>query len=212
MLDRWTSVMVRPALHAAAVQLKRLGMTPDQVTVLGFFIGISAIPVIALHHYLAGLLLILLSRTADGLDGALARMGTSTDSGGYLDIVLDFIFYSGVVFGFALAEPEVNSLAAAALLFSFTGTGCSFLSFAIMAERRGLQNVTYPHKGFYYLGGLAEGTETILFFAAICLWPSLFPIFSWCFAAVCVVTAVTRVIGGYRTIKWDERRLKEEEK
>lgn len=204
MLDRWTSQCIRPFLHAAALKLKRLGLTPDQVTVLGFVIGMAAIPAIAMHYYLAALACILLSRTADGLDGALARLGSVTDSGGYLDIVLDFIFYSGVIFGFALADPAGNSLAAAALIFSFVGTGCSFLSFAIMAERRGLQNVNYPHKGFYYLGGLAEGTETLLFFAAVCLFPNLFSVLAWCFAGICAITTVTRVVGGYRTIQKDE--------
>ena len=209
MLDRWTIALVRPPLQAAAAQLKKFGVTPDQVTVAGFVLGISAIPAIAFGHFLPALLCILLNRAADGLDGALARLGRSSDSGGYLDIVLDFIFYSGVVFAFALADPIVNGLPAAALLFAFTGTGCSFLSFAIMAERRGLKSVTYPHKGFYYLGGLAEGTETLIFFVICCLRPTYFPYFSYGFAGICLLTTVTRLIAGYRTIRWDERRIEE---
>ncbi len=158
------------------------------------------------QYYTLGLVLILLNRCADGLDGALARLGKVSDCGGYLDIVLDFIFYSGVVFAFALADPVANSLVAAALIFSFIGTGCSFLAFAIIAERRGLQNIAYPHKGFYYLGGLAEGTETILFFAVICLFPEYFTTVGWGFAAICVITTITRVVGGYSTIREDERK------
>ena len=204
MLDSWTSTIIRPFLQSGAGWLKKMGLTPDQVTIGGFCVGMLSIPAIVYHYYATGLVLILLNRCADGLDGALARLKETSDCGGYLDIVLDFIFYSGVVFAFALADPAENSLAAAALIFSFMGTGCSFLTFAIMAERRGLQNIAYPHKGFYYLGGLAEGTETILFFVAICLFPEYFVGFAWGFAAICAVTTITRVVGGYNTIREDE--------
>lgn len=204
MLDSWTTGWIRPALARGAAALKKLGVTPDQVTVAGFVIGLSSLFLIAGGHYLAGLAAILFNRVCDGLDGALARQTRASDSGGYLDIVLDFIFYSAVVFGFALADPVQNSLAATALLFSFTGTGCSFLSFAIMAERRGLKNVHYPHKGFYYLGGLAEGTETILCFCLLCIFPMSFPVIAWSFTGVCLITTVTRVVGGYRTIRAHE--------
>jgi phosphatidylglycerophosphate synthase len=205
MLDRYAIEWLRSPLHRCASWLKERNITPDQVTVWGFVVGMFAIPALAMHWYVTGLICILLNRLADGIDGALARMGSATDAGGFLDIVLDFIFYSGVIFGFALAEPQNNSLPAAALIFSFIGTGSSFLAYAIMAEKRRLLNITYPHKGFYYLGGLAEATETIIFFVVICLWPASFPTLAWCFAVVCLLTTLTRVWGGYRTLSEDER-------
>ena len=128
---------------------------------------------------------------------ALARMTATSDAGGFLDIVLDFIFYSAVVLGFALANPVTNGLAASVLLFTFVGTGSSFLAFGIMAERRGIYNIVYPHKGFYYLGGLAEGTETLLCLVLFCLFPAHFPLLAYCFASICLVTTLTRVVGGY---------------
>lgn len=206
MLDRWTISWLRPPLRCVAYWLRGRGVSADQVTICSFFLGLFAIPAIAMHWYIAGLVCILVNRIGDGVDGALARITGGTDAGGFLDIVLDFIFYSGVIFGFALADPDANGVPAVALMFSFVGTGSSFLAYAIMAEKRRLVNIVYPHKGFYYLGGLAEGTETILFFVAICLLPSAFPTFAWCFASVCVVTTVTRVWGGYRILAEDERR------
>lgn len=200
MLDRWTTLMVRRPLAFGASLLAARGVSADQVTVAGFVIGILAIPALALDWYLPALLCIVLNRIADGLDGALARLKTTTDAGGFLDIVLDFIFYSGVVVGFGLADPVGNGLPAAVLIFSFVGTGSSFLAYAIMAERRGLANITYPHKGFYYLGGLTEGTETVLFFVAICLFPLAFPVLAWSFAVLCLLTTITRVWGGYKTL------------
>lgn len=200
MLDRWTTVWIKAPLERGAAGLAARGVRADQVTLAGFVIGMLAIPALALGWYLPALAFILVNRLADGLDGALARTTVTTDAGGFLDIVLDFVFYSGVVVGFGLADPAANGLPAAVLIFSFVGTGSSFLAYAIMAERRGLVNITYPHKGFYYLGGLAEGTETILFFVTICLFPLAFPVLAWCFAALCMLTTATRVWGGYKTL------------
>ncbi len=201
MLDRWTLPLVKKPLHKGACFLHRHGIKADQVTVAGFFIGILCLPALLMHWYWFASLCILLNRLADGLDGEVARLVGSTDAGGFLDIVLDFIFYSSVVFGFALAEPEQNSLAAAALLFSFVGTGASFLSFAILAERRGIERIVYPGKGFFYLGGLAEGTETFLVLILFCLFPLAFSWIAYCFASVCWVTVLTRVVGGYLILR-----------
>lgn len=206
MLDRYTLVWLRNPLNSGAVWLHGKAVKADQVTLVGFVIGLLAIIAIAAQAYWLGLVLILSNRIADGIDGALARIDGPTDAGGFLDIVCDFIFYSGIVFAFALADPQKNGLAATALIFSFIGTGSSFLAFAIMAERRKRVSIVYPHKGFYYLGGLAEGTETILFFVAITLLPSLFVPFAWMFAGVCAVTTLTRVWGGYRTLKEESSR------
>lgn len=196
MLDRYAIAWLRSPLHHLALRLHGRGISADQVTLWGFVVGLLALPAISLNWYVPGLVLILANRLADGIDGALARIAGVTDAGGFLDIVLDFLFYSGVIFAFALADPEANSLAAAALICSFVGTGSSFLAYAIMAEKRKLVNITYPHKGFYYLGGLAEGTETILFFVAICLAPALFPWLAWGFAVICLFTTAARVWGG----------------
>lgn len=204
MLDRWTTVWIKGPLGRGARWLDARGISADQVTIAGFVIGMLAIPALAMGWFVPGLAFILINRVADGLDGALARIQTTTDAGGFLDIVLDFIFYSGVIVGFGLANPVENGLPAAVLIFSFVGTGSSFLAYAIMAERRGLVNITYPHKGFYYLGGLTEGTETILFFVVICFFPSAFVTLAWCFAALCLLTTATRVWGGYKTLTESE--------
>ncbi|MGB3225478.1 MAG: CDP-alcohol phosphatidyltransferase family protein [Desulforhopalus sp.] len=201
MFDRWTSRLVKKPLDLVALRLKRLGCRPDQITFASFCIGIGVLPALYLEMYWLALVCILLNRLGDGLDGALARMTGASDAGGFLDIVLDFIFYSLVVLGFAVASPEVNSLAAAFLLFSFVGTGSSFLAFAIMAEKRGIENIVYPHKRIYYLTGLAEGTETFLFFILFCIFPTSFPLLASVFGFICLLTTLTRVIGGYLVLR-----------
>ncbi|MGG5839010.1 CDP-alcohol phosphatidyltransferase family protein, partial [Huaxiibacter chinensis] len=160
-----------------------------------------ALPLLASGHYTAALVAILLNRLLDGLDGALARRRGLTDAGGFLDIALDFLFYALVPFGFALAAPVENALAAGWLLFAFIGTGSSFLAFAALASRHNIENPGYAHKSFYYLGGLTEGTETILLFVLCCLFPAHFALFAWAFGALCWLTTTTRIWSGYQTLK-----------
>jgi phosphatidylglycerophosphate synthase len=175
---------------ALTVQQRRL--TPNQVTVAGFVCGLAAIGAIALQSYGLGLLLLLANRLADGVDGALARRIGATDLGGYLDIVLDFIIYSGAAFAFALAQPD-HALAAAFLIFSFMGTGSSFLAFAIFAAKRKLDGEAATNKSFYYLGGITEGTETILLFVLILLFPGWFPIAAYIYGSLCWLTTIGRI-------------------
>ncbi len=186
-------------LDRIAHRLLALGWSADRMTICGFVIGLLAIPAIALEAYPAGLALVLLNRLADGLDGAIARLSEKTDRGGFLDITLDFIFYSSIPFAFALADPESNALAAAFLIFSFIGTGCSFLAYAIMAEKRGITTDIRGQKSLYYLGGLTEGTETILLFVLFCLFPDWFPILAIGFGCLCWITTATRVHAGWRS-------------
>lgn len=201
MLDRYAIRILRQPLFHSASFLRTNDVTADQVTIISFIVGLGVLPALYFECYGCALFCIVVNRVGDGIDGALARMTQVSDGGGFLDIVLDFIFYASVVLGFALADPEKNSLAAVLLLFSFIGTGSSFLAFAIMAERRGIESIIYSHKGIYYLEGLTEATETITCFVLFCLFPSYFPIIATMFAVLCMVTTATRVIGGYYSLK-----------
>jgi phosphatidylglycerophosphate synthase len=198
MIDRHALRLLAPVLDALAGVLARRGVAADAVTVAGFGLGLAAALAIALQAWLAGLALILVSRLCDGVDGALARRTRPTDRGAFLDITLDFLFYASIPLAFAVADPARNALAAAALLAAFIGTGSSFLAFAILAERRGLARSAYPGKGIFYLGGLTEASETLLAFAAMCLWPQAFPWIAGVFAALCALTTATRLLAGWR--------------
>ena len=118
MLDRHLHPRIKPLLHQCVRVLDKPGITPDGLTLVGFAIGVLALPFLALGWYLAALVVILLNRLLDGLDGALARRRELTDAGGFLDISLDFLFYALVPFGFILAAPEQNALAGGWLCLS----------------------------------------------------------------------------------------------
>ncbi|WP_160060961.1 CDP-alcohol phosphatidyltransferase family protein [Psychromonas sp. L1A2] len=202
MLDRFVTPYIKPLLTPVVVQLDKRGIHPDQVTLVGFIVGLLAVPLLAAQLWTAALIMIILNRILDGLDGALARHQNSSNSaGGYLDICVDFLFYAAIPVGFALADPAVNALPAVVLLSVFIGTGSSFLAFAIPAEKLNLARPQFANKSFYFLNGLTEGTETIAFFVAFCLWPTYFPELAYSFAFLGAITVFTRLHGGYQTLK-----------
>lgn len=170
----------------------------DAVTLAGFAIGLAAVPALWGGAPLLALALILANRVLDGLDGAIARARGPTDRGAYIDIVGDFICYAGWAFGFALLDPA-NAVAAAFLVFSFVGSGSSFLAFAILAAKRGLETTARGRKSFFHLGGLTEGSETIAAFALACLMPGWFPAIAWAFGALCWVTTAGRIREAWRS-------------
>lgn len=198
MFDAAILPLQRRLLQPPAHWLAARGVSADQISFAGFGLGIAACLAVCAQAFWLALVLLLLNRLADGLDGAVARLTAPTDRGAFLDITLDFLFYAAFPLGFAVAAPEVNALPAAILIASFIGTGASFLAFSIIAERRGLAASDYPSKGIYYLGGLTEGAETIALFAAFCLWPASFPILSYLFAAACLLTTFTRLYAGWQ--------------
>lgn len=201
MLDARLRRVIDPALDRLSAPLDRIGLTPNAATVLGFAIGLGAMAAISQRAYGLGLLLLLSNRLFDGLDGALARRRGLTDFGGFLDIVLDFIFYAGIPLAFALAEPGANGLAAAFLVVSFVGTGTSFLAFAVMAAKRGLATDLRGRKSLYYLGGLTEGTETIAAFVLACLFPAWFPVIALVFGGLCWLTTATRIAVAWQMLR-----------
>lgn len=197
MLDAALRRVIERPLAAAARPLARAGVAANAVTLAGFLLGLGAATAVGFGQPLLGLVLFLGNRLADGLDGAVARQRGPSDFGGYLDIVLDFIVYNALVVGFGLADPAARP-AALVLLLAFVGTGSSFLAYAIIAAKRGLETRARGAKAFYYLGGLAEGTETIVFFAACCLVPQHFALLAWIFAGLCALTTLGRVMAARR--------------
>ncbi len=193
MLDPLIRRAIDPTVDTVGRFLRRTGVSANMVTLVGAGIGLLAVPALAFQAYAWALTAIAVNRILDGLDGAVARAAGPTDLGGFLDIVADFLFYSAVPVGFALGRPDM-ALPALVLVFSFVGTGSSFLAYAVIAARRGVETTARGRgKALYYLGGLTEGFETILVLVAICLFPDAFAWIAYGFAAACALTTATRV-------------------
>ncbi|UJQ93044.1 CDP-alcohol phosphatidyltransferase family protein [Mariluticola halotolerans] len=198
MLDGVMRKLIDPPLNNLGAALASVGMSANAMTLFGLGIGLAAAIAIAAQWFVLGLVLILVSRLADGLDGAIARATEKTDFGGYLDISADFLFYGAIPMGFVLANPESNAIAGAFLLFAFYFNGATFLGYAILAEKHALTTELRGIKSLYFTEGLLEGTETILFFVVLAIWPFLFPVLATIFALLCFVTGVSRWLMAYR--------------
>lgn len=200
MFDARLRPLIDPPLNAIGRRLAAWGIGANMVTLTGMTLGVAAGAALAQDALLIGLALIVANRLLDGLDGAVARANGLTDFGGYLDIVADFVFYVSVPLGFALAEPD-NALPAAVLLASFTLTGISFLAYATLAAKRGAETQAHGRKSFFYNSGLAEGTETIALFIAMCLWPGWFAVLAYGYAVLCLLTVVQRSLVARATFR-----------
>ena len=197
MVDNKLLPIVEFFLSPIAKYLNGRRISADTITIFGFIIGLMAVPFIFFGFLKSALLLIIFNRICDGLDGIVARMNEKTDRGAFLDISLDFIFYASIPVAFAFLDPSKNALPALILLFSFFGTGSTFLAFSIIAERNNIRSKEYDKKGFYYLSGLTEGAETILVYILICLLPSYFPTIAYIFSFGCLLTAIFRLKTGW---------------
>lgn len=194
MFDHRIREHIDPVLTLCAKQLSQLGITANRMSVAGLALGGGAGVCVMMGDYLTGLVFFILSRLADGLDGHLARLHKPTDFGGFLDITCDFLFYSFIPLSFAIARPE-DAVAAAFLIFSFVGTGSSFLAYAILQAKHPEKDTSSSSqkKSFYYLGGLTEGAETIAILGLCFIFPDAFRWLAFGFGVLCLVTCWQRV-------------------
>ncbi len=191
MFDAKLRPLIDRPLERAGRWLAGAGVTANQMTACGLILGLAAPAAIASGAFGWALALIVANRLFDGLDGAIARVNGPTDLGGYFDIVADFAFYVAVPIGFGVTDPA-NALPALVLVASFVLTGVSFLAFATIAAKRGVETAAHGKKSFFYSTGIAEGGETIAVFIAICIWPQAFVLLAYGYAMLCVLTLIQR--------------------
>jgi phosphatidylglycerophosphate synthase len=190
MFDARVRAGLAPYLDAVARPLAARGLPAGAVTAAGFAVGAAACVAAAMAAWPLALVLWLVNRVLDGLDGAVARARGASDRGGFLDIVADFAVYGGFVLGVAVARPEAR-LACVALLAAYYVSGSALLAWSSLAERRAL--AAGDDRSLRFVGGLAEGTETVVVYVLLCLFPRAAAPIAWGFAAVVAVTAVQRV-------------------
>lgn len=188
-----------PATDRVARALHRRSVTAGQATATGFALGLGAAASAAAGWWWPALGLWLTSRVVDGLDGAIARLEGATGRGGFLDLMADFTVYAAFVAGVALQVPSAR-LAAVVLLCTYYVSGAAFLAWsAAAAEQRAARSgrgglALDDNRSVRFVGGLAEGAETVAVYCLVCLLPHRAAVILWAFAAVVAVTAVQRVL------------------
>ncbi len=201
MLDRHLRPLIDPPLNRLGQAVARLGLSANHVTLIGLALGLGAAAAIWAQAFWLAIALILASRLADGLDGAVARVQGVSDFGGFLDIVCDFVFYAAIPLAFVALDPGAHGLAGAFLLLSFYVNAATFLGFAVLAEKQKMRSEAHGVKSLYFTSGLLEGTETIVFFLLLCLFPAAFAALAWGFGILCLITAGSRVFLAARVFR-----------
>lgn len=142
------------------------------------------------ERWSVALVLWLLNRVFDGLDGAVARFGSTgpTDLGGFLDIMADFAIYGGVVAGVGYVVPEAR-VAALVTLLGYYLNGAAFLAWSSLAT----QDAGHGDRSLVFPAGLAEGTETIIAYVILLLFPESADTILWVWAGVVGITVGQRI-------------------
>ena len=90
------------------------------------------------------------------------------------------------------------------LLATYYLSGTAFLALSSLLERRGEADARPRRsdgRSLLFVGGLAEGTETVLAYVAFCLLPAhAETVIAWIFAAMVAITAVAT--GGLAISCW----------
>ncbi|WP_072690374.1 CDP-alcohol phosphatidyltransferase family protein [Rhodococcus marinonascens] len=209
MIDRYLRKHLERPLDRCAAAIDIPSITPDRITGAGLVLGLGSAVTAGLQWWWVALALWVLSRIADGLDGPLARRRRArtpaagdAGAGGFFDITADFIVYGSTVVGVAVGATSAYGAPwwpFLLVLLAYYINGTAFLAFSSIAERSGRS--LDDGRSLSFLGGLAEGAETIVVHA---LW-LVFSVFAWqiaaIWAAVVAVSSVQRIIAGYRALK-----------
>lgn len=199
----------QPARKALDVPLRRIAatadrpwITPDRLTVAGLVIGLLSAVAAARQLWWVALGLWLASRLADGVDGALARRRTqdasASNAGGFLDITADFVVYGSFVVGVAIGSGQ-GLVPFLFVLLAYYLNGSAFLAFSSIAERSG--RPIDDGRSLSFLGGLAEGTETVIVHSLWCVLPGYAGVIAWAWAAIVLASAGQRIVTGYRSLR-----------
>lgn len=183
-------------LEWLAARLAKLNIKANFISLTGFVIGLLAINFLAMEHYGTALICILLNRFCDMLDGAVARHSNPTTFGVFFDAVLDYAFYAGIIFGFALANPYDNAVSATFLLFGFAASASAMLMYNSVAGKNERSSMPLSESPFY-LGGALQGFETFVSLTVLCLFPALFMPLAIVLGIYCFVKAVSIVTSAY---------------
>ena len=192
MIDREINRYIDNYLNPIANIFYKIGVEANWITFLGLVVTFICFAALSYGLFYLGLILILINRFLDGLDGRLARLDKPRKFGAFFDITSDFSFYSLIPLGFAVFSPYENALPTAFLLAAFYVNGSSFLAEAILVEKYNIQ-IDQTDKGFFYSFGLIEGFETICFFLFICFFPNLYANAAYIFFFLTLFTHVIRI-------------------
>jgi CDP-diacylglycerol--glycerol-3-phosphate 3-phosphatidyltransferase len=185
MFDGKFRAPVDKAVKPMGNALRKTGLTPDHLTVLGLLVGVGAAVAIGSGNLLLGMFLVILAALPDLLDGALAKASDSSSQRGAffdstVDRVTDFLLLGGIAWYFMSTESAHMAM----LPFAVAA-----VSSIISYERAKAESLGIDAKG-----GLMERAERIIAICVGLLIPVLLIPILWIMLVLVSITAVQRFI------------------
>lgn len=189
MFDGRFRAPIERAVRPVGMLLRRTGLSPDHLTLLGVAFAVAASVAIARGALRGGLALVILAALPDLLDGALAKASnTASQRGAFFDSVVDrvtdSVLFGGVAWYFASDKSPHMALLPMAIM------GVSSL---ISYERAKAESL-----GLHAKGGLMERAERIIVLCVGLLFDSLLVPILWIMLVLTVMTAVQRFLQVWR--------------
>ena len=189
MFDGRFRAPIERAVRPVGMMLRRTGMSPDHLTILGIVFAVAAAVAIANGRLQGGLALVILAALPDMLDGALAKASnTASQRGAYFDSVVDRVTDSVLFGGVAWWFASDKGAHLAILPMSIMGVS-SLISY---------QRAKAESLGLYAKGGLMERAERIIVLCVGLLFGSLLVLIMWIMLVLTVLTAIQRFVQVWR--------------
>lgn len=189
MFDGSFRAPIEKAIRPVGAALRKTGLTPDHLTVVGLLVGIGAAVAVGSGRLWLGLILVILAALPDLLDGALAKAsGSASQRGAFFDSTVDRVTDAVLLGGVAwyLAGNESPHLAV--------------LPFAVMASSSliSYQRAKAESLGLNARGGLMERAERVVLLCVGLLWDRLLVPVLWVMLVLTIITAGQRFLKVWR--------------
>ena len=183
MFDGRFRASVDKGVSPIGTALKRTGLSPDHLTVIGLVLAVPAAIAIASGHLIFGLLLLIAAALVDVLDGAVAKAsGKASARGAFFDSVADRVTDALVLGGVAWYVQSRHHGQAAMLPFAVLAA-----SMLVSYERAKAESL-----GFNAKGGLMERAERIVFLCVGLAFSVVLVPVLWIMLTLSLVTVVQR--------------------
>jgi CDP-diacylglycerol---glycerol-3-phosphate 3-phosphatidyltransferase len=185
MFDGHFRAQVERAVKPMGESLRKVGVTPDVLTVAGLLLAVAAGISVGAGALRLGLLLVILAALPDLLDGAVAKAGnTASQRGAFFDSVIDRVTDALLLGGVAWYLASNDSAHMSVLPFAVMSVSATISYERAKAESLGLQAK----------GGLMERAERIILLCLGLLFDNLLVPILWIMLVLTSITAVQRFI------------------
>ncbi len=187
MLDTAARKYIQSAMDGIAKYSGLVYLHPNLITIIALILGLACGIAISQSLWLVAFILLWVSGIFDVLDGTVARITKkSSKFGAYLDLIFDRMVEASVILGFYFLEPQH----AITYLFFYIAVIFNFSTFMLAGNLFANTGVKSMHYDF----GIAERTETFIFFTLMIIFPNYIVIILNIFNALTFLTGIARMI------------------